>query len=355
MKRWLTLLLVLVLCLLLCACGSAATPTEAPAEAPTEAPTEPPEPTVSPEELARREAYHEKMAAGLANIDPTRITNFKAIVAVREYLGYKNGSAKYGEVTYTDSYIDPEWAAAEPEEVRFVVQWTCGVSEKGFYTHGGKAYQHYISVEITDLVTGGVCGKAVFSGSEPPETVKEPGDHYGSEVDAAEIQEWSTSVINAEVVELARGALEAIKEITDKVDGPSLMVPSRSEVQAELQKTGDFSDEIIEYALGCCGVDWNEFARMHGEAFVESYEEGCKPARFEKGLTDCGFTEEEIAYAAQSIDWNAQAVKLVPLDMVDIWRMTEGQKKAEEKLIARLIEYGFTQEQAEYAVEQTFS
>ena len=340
MKRWICLMLALILCLSLYACGASP-----PTEAPTQAPTEPPAPTISPEELARQAAYHEKMAAALVDVDwgwaPS--TNFKAVVLLER---------ENEEGRYVDTYLDPYWAAEEPEEVRYLVECSFGTSEVGHYLGGGKAYRHGAYVRVVDLAWSNLCGEMRFHGGEPPESVQDSCDYYGSEVDPAEISEWITSVLNAEVEKDAEKALEELKYIMDR---NTEIAPGR---MREKLQDGGFSEAVIDRAMDLSGVDWNERARRLGEAVVENSEWGCSPNRFHEVLGDIyGLTEEQIAYAAQSIDWDAQAVKCAKESvMASSWkRKSEGLDETKKQIVAYLTENGFTQEQAEYAAEQFFS
>lgn len=362
MKRWMSLLLVVVLCLSLCACGGAATPTEAPTEtpteAPTEAPTEPPEPTVSPEELARQAAYHEKMAAVFAEklesvIPSDERWEFAKKIKVVEIVSRQIAADKpleIGEGVFTDTHIDPKWAAVEPEEVRFVVDCTYGVSEKGWYPiGGGKAYQYYVAVEIRDLAAQVQFDKKVFHGSEPPETVSEPGDHYGSKVDEAEIRAWINSVIEEKAPECVAEAVEEIKEYATK------WRKSRRSTFEHFREEGDFSDAMIECALDLCGVDWKEHALMEALEAVADQQEyhGYYSYHYTiKYLIDVrDFTQEEAAYAADNCgaDWKELCCLQVKLYLED----DKTYNDTREWLSDDLKNYGmFTDEEIEYALDQ---
>ena len=347
MKRWMSLLLVLVLCLSLCACGSAATPTEPPTEAPTEAPTEPPEPTVSPEELARQAAYHEKMAAVFAKklegvIPGDERLQIEKNIKVVEVVKKAEKPLESGERVFTDTHIDPEWVAEEPEDVRILVECSYGVSEKGWYPiGGGKAYQHFVAVEIIDLATGNYCGKNVFHGSEPPETVSEPGDHYGSKVDEAEIRAWINSVIEEKAPQIAKRAIEEVEY------GATKWGYSPKRVLDQL--SGDFSDAMIECALEHCNVDWRENALLAVEKppyTTYSY----------KKMVNClveydGYTEEDAIYAADNCgaDWKERCCRKVKLYLEDDATYNDSR----EWLTRDLKDYGlFTDEEIEYALDQ---
>ena len=356
MKRWMSLLLVLALCLSLCACGSAVTPTEPPTEAPTEAPTEPPEPTVSPEELARQAAYHEKMEAALGEKLDGVISSkerwefekkFKAVEVVKK----AEKPMEYGESIFTDAHIDPKWAAEEPGEVRFVVNCAYGVTEKGWYPiGGGKAYQRWVSIKIDDLGTGVRLGENVFYGSEPPESVSEPGDHYGSEVDEDEIRAWINSVIEEKAKQLASGAAGAIKAYADK------WVRSRRDTLEYFQQNGNYSEGMLEYALEICGVDWKENALQ-----VAMEELADQPNRYLgyfsyhytiEYLTDTrGFAQEEAVYAADNCgaDWKEQCCLQVKQYLEDDATYNDSRKW----LVEYLRDYDlFTDEEIEYALAQ---
>ena len=365
MKRWMSLLLVLVLCLSLCACGSTAAPTEppteVPTEAPTEAPTEPPEPTISPEELARQSAYHEKMAAVFAEklegvIPSKERWQFEKNIKCVEVVKKAEKPMEYGECVFTDIHIDLEWAAEEPEDVRFVVECTYGVSEKGVYIiTNGKAYQHYVSVEIMDLATGNQCGKTVLYGSEPPETVSEPGDHYGSKVDEAEIRAWINSVIEEKAPEFAAKAVEEVKHLIDV-----LGTPSRGYVLQFMQEYGQGNDEfstgMIEYALDHCGVDWKEHAlQVALEELADQPSDLLGYLSYHytiKYLTDTrGFTQEEAVYAVDNcgVDWNEQCCLQVKQYLEDDVTYNDSRKW----LVENLRDYDlFTDEEIEYALDK---
>lgn len=364
MRRWIYLLLILALCLSLCACGGGATTTETPAETPaeavTEAPTEEPAPTISPEELARREAYHEKMAAGLADKVDAILSNaerkqFEQNVKVVEIVKYQisvDKAGKYDEGTFCDMHLEAGWVAEEPEDVRFVVECTYGVSEKGSYIiTNGKAYQHFVSVEITDLADGAQCGKNVFHGSEPPETVSEPGDHYGTEVDESEIRVWIASVIEEAMAESAAEAVEEIKYWVDV-----LGAPSRSDVLRWVKENGEFTDAMIDYALNHCGVDWKEMALQRAREELAD-QPGDYHGYFSynwtvKYLTDvCDFTLEEAVYAADNCggDWKELCYLQVKEYLEDEHTYNDGRAW----LIENLKNYGlFADEDIAYALDK---
>lgn len=360
MKRWMSMLLVLALCLSLCACGSAATPTDAPTEAPTaaptEAPTEPPEPTISPEELARQAAYHEEMAAVFAEklegvIPSKERWQFEKNIKVVEVVKKAEKPMEYGESVFTDTHIDPEWVAEEPEEVRFVVECTYGVSEKGWYPiGGGKAYQYYVAVEIRDLAACVQFEKEVFHGSEPPETVSEPGDHYGSKVDEAEIRAWIASVIEEKAPEFAAEAVEEIKEYAIN------WVKSRRSTFEYFQQKGDFSDAMIECALDLCGVDWKEHALLvaleelaNQPSDLFGYYSYDYTIRYLTKVHD--FTQEEATYAADNCgaDWKEQCYMQVKLYLEDDKTYNDTREWMSEELKNSRM---FTDEEIEYALDQ---
>ena len=361
MKRTLAGVIILTMCLLLCACGNTAVPTEAPTAAPTEAPTEPPEPTVSPEELARREAYHEKMAAVFAEklegvIPYEERWQFAKKIKVVEVVEKAEKPLEYGERVFTDTHIDPKWVAEEPEDVRFVVKCTYGVSEKGWYPiGGGKAYQHYVAVEIKDLAVSAQFEKMVFHGSEPPETVSEPGDHYGSKVDEAEIRAWINSVIEEKAPECVAEVVEEVRDTLDLLD-----TSSRSYVLEFIQEnegySSEFSDEAIEYALDLCGVDWKEHALLKAlEKLADQPSDlfGYYSYHYTvKCLTDTwGFTQEEAVYAADNCgtDWKEQCCLQVKLYLEDDVTYND----TREWMTEELKDYGlFTDEEIKYALEQ---
>ena len=351
MKRWMSLLLVLVFCLSLCACGSTAAPTEPPTEPPTEAPTaaptEPPEPTISPEELARQAAYHEKMAAVFAEklegVIPgeERIQIAKNIKVV-EVVKKAEKPLEYGERVFTDTHIDPEWVAEEPEDVRILVECSYGVSEKGVYIiTNGKAYQRFVSVQISDLANGNIYGKNVFHGSEPPKTVNEPGDHYGSAVDEAEIRAWINAVIEEKAPQMAKRAIEEVEYNATKWGySPKSIFDWLND---------DFSDAMIEYALEHCNVDWRKNAQMEVENppyTTQSYKE------MVNWLVEyAGYTEEDAIYAADNCgaDWKERCCRLVKLYLED--DATYNDKR--EWMISYLKEYKlFTDEEVEYALDK---
>lgn len=360
MKRWMSLFMVLVLCLSLCACGSAATPTEPPTEppteAPTEAPTEPPEPTISPEESARLAAYHEKMAAVLTDVNRYDFPFQKNIKAVETVKHQIIGSHKYGESVYVDTHIAPEWVAEEPEDVRFLVECAYGASEKGMYMiGGGKAYQYYVTVRVIDMATGNICAKTSFDGGEPPETVSEPGDHYGSKVDEAEIREWITSVIEAEAPKFAEDALKEVKDLME-----ILGTPSRNYLLQFMQEyggaSGEFSDGMIEYALDLCGIDWKEHALLEAQEALAVqphdlfgyYSYGYIIKHLTKNRD---FTQEEAAYAADNCgaDWKEQCCLQVKQYLEDDLTYNDTRKWLTEELKNRHL---FTDEEIEYALVQ---
>ena len=195
MKRTLVGVIILTMCLLLCACGNTPVPTETPTAAPTEAPTEPPEPTISPEELERQAAYHEKMAAALDDVDHDQVKErnvTKAVALVKQKYDYENKG------TYVDTYVDPKRVAENPEEVRFIVRCRFFDVDVGYYeAGGGTAHKHCVEVDVIDLSWGSSprVEAKVFSGGDPPETVSEYGKHYGPGIDPKVIIEWSESVI----------------------------------------------------------------------------------------------------------------------------------------------------------------
>ena len=346
MKRWMSLLLVVVLCLSLCACGGAATPTETPTEAPTEAPTEPPEPTISPEELARQAAYHEKMAAVFAEKLEGVISGDERLrigknIKVVEVIKKAEKPLEYGEPVFTDTHIDPEWAAEEPEDVRILVKCSYGVSEKGQYIiTNGKAYQRFVSIQIIDLATGNLYGKKVFDGSEPPESVSEPGDHYGSAVDEAEIRAWIASMLEEIGPQIAARALKEVEYYANEDGLSPRFVFDRLE--------NDFSAAMLEYALEHCNADWRGNALLQVEKYpftTYSYKEMINE------LMRYGYTEEDATFAADNCnaDWNERCCRLVKSYLEDDATYNDER----DWLTSHLKDYDlFTDEEIEYALDQ---
>ena len=351
MKRIVSLLLVLTICIGLCACGSAATPTEAPTEtpteAPTEAPTEPPEPTISPEELARQAAYHEKMSAVFAEklegvISGDERLRIAKNIKVVEVVKKAEKPMEYGERVFTDTHIDPEWVAEEPEDVRILVECSYGVSEKGVYIiTNGKAYQRFVSIQISDLANGNIYGKNVFHGSEPPESVSEPGDHYGSKVDEAEIRGWIASVIEEKAPQIAESAMKEVEYYANERGHSPKRIFDRL--------SGDFSDAMIEYALEHCNVNWRKNAQMEVEAppyTTHSYKE------MVNWLVEyAGYTEEDAIYAADNCgaDWKERCCRKVKLYLEDDATYNDSR----EWLTKHLKDYDlFADEEIQYALEQ---
>lgn len=156
MKKALSFLLAF-LCLSLCACGGSSTE-ETTAE-----------PTYSQEELT----YHDTMAAYLDAVDPSQVTGKKAVVVMVD-------SFDPPVHFYTRQYLPEELIAESPEEVRYMIECYEEVRNVGMYINGGQAYQYFLHANIVDLKYKLAIGGPSVWGSEPPESVSEPGDYYGS-------------------------------------------------------------------------------------------------------------------------------------------------------------------------------
>ena len=166
MKRNCVLFALVFLCFCLCACGSTG------AVETTEAAVEP---TYTQKELA----YNDTMAAYLNTVDASQITGNKAVVCIL--------NEDDSDCFYTTRYLPEELITDSPEEVRYVIECYEEVRNIGMYTNGAQAYQYFLHANIVDLKSDFIIGGPSVRGEEPPESVSEPGDYYGSRPDFEEL------------------------------------------------------------------------------------------------------------------------------------------------------------------------
>lgn len=177
MKRIALLLALMILCSCLCACGENAVETTA-------------EPTHSQEEIA----YHESMTSYLTDVAPDQITGNKVVVCIYKTTDFSDGF-------YSTQSLPAELIADSPEEVRYVIECYEEVRNVGMYTNGAQAYQYFLHANIVDIKYNLIVGGPTVRGGEPPESVSEPGDYYGSRPDFEELTAAITETVLDEIRE----------------------------------------------------------------------------------------------------------------------------------------------------------
>lgn len=97
---------------------------------------------------------------------------------------------------YNTEYIPEDLLAETPEEVRWLVQYTCELNVVGWYMIYGDAYQPEMVLEIIDLTDGSTVAENSFLGSEPPASVSSVEEAVGADPDPAQITAWITEVLS---------------------------------------------------------------------------------------------------------------------------------------------------------------
>ena len=311
MKRWMSLLLALALCLPLCACGGAAPEEETTVQSAVSATEPTAEPTAEPTEATVPAEPTEATAP--AETEPV-LDYHQSVKSTLLWGGYQVTAAKavaYDEKTerYSTDYVPAELAAEHPEEIYYVVYLRDADKIVGYY--GGfspkSAVKPGIRVEIQEVGTGKILAESEdFMGGDPPETIDSSHSGRGTEPDETEIKAW------------IRSALENL------LKNPPAELPNVSTSDA-------LTDAYYEaYSLN-----------LSYKALVEHLmeNEGHTQADAEKIAEKCGADWNQLAlYAAMDIAFGGAD----PDEMVETG----------EDLIAALLERGFTQEEAEYAVNE---
>jgi preprotein translocase subunit SecG len=123
--------------------------------------------------------------------DPTSV----AVTGDKVICYYKDLS-KQTEGTFSDRYVPEDCLASTPEEARYILYCSKGATLVGTYSGGGGGgFRRVVNIEILDRTTNTIIGTNEFTGSNPPSSVKDSGNHYGSEPSMEKIHEWILSVI----------------------------------------------------------------------------------------------------------------------------------------------------------------
>lgn len=263
-------------------------------------------------------AYHAVMAPALDGVEASQVTGDKAVAYMIDDKDKTKG-------TYSQRIIPEELRTDDPEEVRFIVTCEEGSSVIGTYTSGGRGYRRWCKVEIKDLKTGQIIDSNTFHGSEPPQTVKGSGDHYGSSPSESKITEWVMTVLGAKgetnetVTQSAQTEstpeTQATQEPTEKADKEQVQVLSEAALERAEEllamdigfsprgletylKGEGFSSEEAKNAVENCDADWFEQAVKAGGSAIETYDHIVNREELLWFLEQCGFTSEQGEYAA---------------------------------------------------------
>jgi len=258
-------------------------------------------------------AYHAVMAPALDGVEASQVTGDKAVAYMIDEKDKTKG-------TYSQRIIPEELRTDDPEEVRFIVTCKEGASVVGTYTLGGRGYQRWCKVEIKDLKTGQIIDSNTFRGSDPPQTVKNGGDHYGSSPSESKITEWVMTVLGAkgetnETVTQPAQTERATQEPTEKADKEQTQVLSEAALERAEEllamdigfsprgletylKGEGFSSEEAKNAVENCDADWFEQAVKAGGSAIVTYDHIVNREELLWFLEQCGFTSEQREYAA---------------------------------------------------------
>lgn len=116
-----------------------------------------------------------------------------------------------------------------------------------------------------------------------------------------------------------------------------------------LQLYGDgYQEADIDYALDHCGANWYENAAYCAMDWVASYY--YSRGMLVEDLMNSGFTADEAAYGADycGANWSDEAT------LYGAFLLEETPELSAEEVSAALLEFGYTEEEAQYAVDQLF-
>lgn len=107
-----------------------------------------------------------------------------------------------------------------------------------------------------------------------------------------------------------------------------------------------YAEADIDYALDNCGADWYEAAAYIAMDEVANYY--YSRAMLVETLESCGFTEDEAAYGADycGADWAEEAA------LYGAFLLADNPDLPADELCAQLLAFGYTEEEAQYALEQ---
>ena len=333
MKRFIALLLALILCLGLCACGGSGDTVEA-TPAPTAAEATP---TPIPETPA--EKYHKQMLAALEGKEHSTPTASKAVT---------HWTDDQGISTYRASLLSNKWMARSPEEVKYIVYRTERMEVVGHYeglSNGvpitADACVPNVDIKITNAITQAILAENSFRGSEPPQNIFDAEDCIGDYPDEAAIAHWVTETLDTLEASANAAALEFVQSYLQ------MWAYSSAELTKMLLEEG-FSEAEAQYAIDNCGADWAQINIALAQGMLQQFPTTCRNALIE-GLMDYNsLSKTEAAAAADTIDWNEQALAAAYAMLND----EEAFGYSPDLLYSWLHhEYGFEEAQAQYALD----
>ena len=333
MKRFIALSLALILCLGLCACGGSDTAEATPAPTATAKPT----PTPIPETPA--EKYHKQMQAALEGKERGTPTSAKAVT---------HWTDDQGISTYRASLLSNKWMARSPDEVKYIVCRTERMEVVGYYqgiTNGvpftADACVPNVDIKITNAITQAVLAENSFRGSEPPQNIFDADDCIGDYPDEAAIADWVTETLDGLEASANAAALEFVQSYLQ------MWAYSSAELTKMLTEEG-FSETEAQYAIDNCGADWAQINIALAQGQLQQFPITSRNALIEMLMDYNSMSKTEAAAAADTIDWNKQALQAAYALLNDEYEIGY----SAERLYSWLHwECGFEETQVQYALD----
>lgn len=109
-----------------------------------------------------------------------------------------------------------------------------------------------------------------------------------------------------------------------------------------------YGEEACDYAVANCGADWKEQAVYAAQDLVSYYY--LSYAQLVLDLEQSGFTSEDAAYGADhcGADWMEEAT------LTAMYFLSEYPDEDTDAIIQRLLEMGYTEEEAQYGAKMAF-